>query len=124
MIRFLFFGALGPFLGFLVFIAIGGGFKSHAAESFTILLPFAFLAGVLPALATAVVDRMIAAWGVRSGKRYFLTGLVGYAAAYLLMLENLLEVSPLVSFQFDWGLIGAVPAVICSWVTDKTESDL
>jgi hypothetical protein len=122
MIRFLLFAVLGPFLGFLVLIVLGGGFRSHAAESFTILLPFAFLAGFIPALATAALDRMIEIWGARSLQRYLLVGLVGYGAAYLLMLENLFETSPLVPFRFDWGLIGAVPAMICSWATDKVEN--
>jgi hypothetical protein len=122
MIRFILFAILGPFLGFLVFIVLGGGFKSHTAESFTILLSFAFVAGFLPALATAALDRVIEMRGARSLQRYLLTGLIGYAAAYLLMLENLFEPSPLLPFRFDWGLIGAIPAVICSWATDKAEN--
>lgn len=113
MIRFALFGVLGPFIGLMVAVALGGGFKSHAAESFAIVLPFAFLVGVIPALAAAALDRIFEVWGARSLQRYLLAGLSGYAAAYLLMLENLFETSPL-SFGYDWGLIGAIPAVICS----------
>jgi len=86
-----------------------------------IVLPFALMAGLLPALATAALDRLIEMWGAKSLQRYLLTGLVGYAAAYLLMLENLLEASPLMQFRYDWGLIGAIPAVVCSWITDKVD---
>jgi hypothetical protein len=121
MIRFPLFAFLGPFIGYLVFIVLGGGFRSHAAESFVIVLPFALMAGLLPALATAALDRLIEMWGPESFQRYLLTGLVGYAAAYLLMLGNLLEISPLIQLRYDWGLIGAIPAVICSWITDKVD---
>jgi hypothetical protein len=122
MIRFALFGVLGPFIGLLVAIALGGGFKSNAAESFVIVLPFAFLVGVIPALAAAALDRIFEVWGARSLQRYLLAGLAGYAAAYLLMIENLFETSPLLQFRYDWGLIGAIPAVICSWITDKVEN--
>ena len=121
MIRYPLFAFLGPFVGYLVFIVLGGGFRSHATESFMIVLPFALMAGLLPALATAALDRWIEMWGGKSLQRYLLTGLVGYAAAYLLMLENLLEASPLMQFRYDWGLIGAIPAVVCSWITDKVD---
>jgi hypothetical protein len=121
MIRFPIFAALGPFAGFLIFIVLGGGIKSYAAESFAIVLPFALIAGLLPALVTAALDRLFESWGAKSLQRYLLTGLAGYAAAYLLMLENLLETSPIIQFQYDWGLIGAIPAVICSWINDKVD---
>src|ERR1700738_5087884 len=103
MIRFLIFAALGPFLGFLVLIALVGGFKSHAAESFAIVLPFAFVSGLVPALVTAALDKMIQIWGARSFQRYLLVGLTGYAAAYLLMLENFFETSPLLQFRLALG---------------------
>jgi hypothetical protein len=35
------------------------------------------------------------------------------------MVENLFETTPLISFQYRWGLIGAVPAVICSWLSKR-----
>jgi hypothetical protein len=37
------------------------------------------------------------------------------------MVENYFEIEPLFPFRYDWGLVGAVPAVICSFVTEKLE---
>jgi hypothetical protein len=77
MIRFALFSVLGPLIGFLVFILLGGGFKSHAEESFAILLPFAFLAGFIPALAVAALDRMFESRGATSLQRCLFAGLAG-----------------------------------------------
>jgi hypothetical protein len=74
------------------------------------------VAGFVPAMVTATFDRLFERWGVQQLDRLIRIALVGYAAAYLLMLENLFETAPLISFQYRWGLIGAVPAVICSWL--------
>lgn len=122
MFRFGIFAILGPFLGCLVFIMLGGGFESHAVEVFSLLLPFALVAGFLPAVITAGMERVIENCGIRRLERYLLTGLFGYAAACLLMLENLFEVTPMVPFEFRWGLIGTVPAVICSFIVDRIEN--
>ena len=124
MIRFALFCVLGPLIGFLVFILLGGGFKSHAAESFASLVPSALLAGFIPALVVAALDRMFESWGATSLQRCLLVGFAGYAAAYLLMLENLFETLPLLPFRYDWGLIGAVPAVMCSWISAKVEKSV
>jgi hypothetical protein len=114
--RWAIFGLIGPFVGFLVFIGLGGGFQSHAVESFLIVLPFAMVAGFVPAMVTATFDRLFERLGVQQLDRLFRIALVGYGAAYLLMLENLFETTPLVTFQYRWGLIGVVPAVVCSWL--------
>lgn len=109
---------LGPVLGLLVLIALGGGFRSHAGTAFAVVLPFAILAGFLPALIVAGFDRFLERSGVRSIQRYLGAALCGYVAAYLLMFANLFESSPLVPYELKWGLIGMIPAIICSWVAD------
>ena len=43
MRRWAIFGLIGPFVGFLVFVGLGGGFKSNAVQSFLIVLPFAMV---------------------------------------------------------------------------------
>jgi len=118
--RWAIFGLIGPFVGFLVFVGLAGGFQSHAAQSFLIVLPFAMAAGFVPAMVTATFDRLFERLGVQQLDRLFRIALVGYGAAYLLMLENLFETTPLISFQYRWGLIGAVPAVICSWLNQPS----
>jgi hypothetical protein len=114
--RWAIFGLIGPFVGLLVFIGIAGGFRSHAVEAFLIVLPFAMVAGFVPAMVTATFDRIFEKWGVHPLDRFIRMAVVGYGCAYLLMLENLFETTPLISFDFRWGLIGAIPAALCSWL--------
>lgn len=116
MKRWAIFGLIGPFIGFLVFISLGGGFRSHAVESFLIVLPFAMVAGLAPAMVAAVFDRVFEKWGVGKLDQLIRMAAVGYGAAYFLMLENLFEATPLISFEYRWELIGAIPAVLCSWL--------
>jgi hypothetical protein len=120
MIRFPVFTVLGPLIGYFVFIDLGGGIKGDsAAIIFVMLLPVAWIAGLVPASITAALDRLFERLGARSVQRYLLTGIVGYASAYLFMLENCFEIEPLLPFRYDWGLVGAIPAVICSFMTAR-----
>ena len=122
MIRFPVFTVLGPLAGYFVFIGLAGGFKGDGAGvAFGMLLPVAWIAGLVPALITAALDQLFERHGARSVQRQLLTGIVGYASAYLFMFENYFEVEPLFPFRYDWGLIGAIPAVICSFVTERLE---
>jgi hypothetical protein len=122
MIRFAVFAVIGPLTGYLVFIGLAGGFKGDAAGvAFGMLLPVAWIAGLAPASITAALDKVFEWLGSRSVQRYLLTGIVGYASVYLFMVENYFEIEPLFPFRYDWGLIGAIPAVICSFVAEKLE---
>jgi hypothetical protein len=122
MIRFPVFAVLGPLTGFFVFVGLGGGIKGDSAGIiFGMLLPVAWIAGLVPASITAALDKLFERLGARSIQRYLLTGIAGYASAYLFMLENYFEVEQLFPFRYDWGLVGAIPAVICSFVTEKLE---
>jgi hypothetical protein len=85
------------------------------------LLPAAWIAGLIPASITAALDALFERFGARSVQRYLLTAIVGYATAYLFVLENYFEIEPMFPLRYDWGLVGAVPAVICSFVTAKLE---
>jgi hypothetical protein len=120
MIRFPVFAVLGPFTGYFVFIGLGGGIKGDSAGiTFGMLLPVAWIAGLVPASITAALDQLFERLGARSVQRYLLTAIVGYASAYLFMLENYFEIEPMFPLRYDWGLVGAIPAVICSFVTAK-----
>ena len=122
MRRWAIFALIGPFVGFLVFVGMAGGFRSHAVEAFLIVLPFAMVAGFVPAMVTANFDRLFEKWGVHPLDRFARMAVVGYVCAYLLMLENLFETTPLISFEYRWGLIGAIPAVFCSSLTSLRPS--
>jgi hypothetical protein len=122
MIRFPVFTVLGPLTGYFVFIGLGAGIKGDGAGiNFGMLLPVAWIAGLVPASITAALDQLFERLGARSVQRHLLTGIIGYASAYLFMVENYFEIEPLFPFRYDWGLIGAIPAVICSFVTEKLE---
>ena len=120
MIRLAVFTVLGPLTGYFVFIGLAGGFKGDSTVV-ALLLPVAWIMGIVPALITAALDRLFERHGARSVQRHLLTGIVGYASAYLFMFENYFEIEPLFPFRYDWGLIGAIPAVICSFVAEKLE---
>jgi hypothetical protein len=122
MIRFPVFAVLGPLAGYVVFISLAGGFKGDGAEvAFGMLLPVAWIAGLVPASITAALDMLFERLGARSVQTHLLTGIVGYACAYLFLFENYFETEPMFPFRVDWGLVGAIPAVICSLVTEKLE---
>ena len=116
MWRYEIFGIVGPLTGFLAFMELGGGFGHQSVESFFILLLIAMIAGLVPAVVTAAFDGFFERLGGRKHERYILIALVGYAASYLLALENLFEPTPMVPSNYSWGLIGAIPAVLCSWL--------
>jgi hypothetical protein len=120
MARFPVFMVLGPLSGYFVWLSLAGGVHgNHSGTIFTMLLPVAWIAGLVPASITAALDKLFERLGARSVQRYLLTGIAGYASAYLFMLENYFEIEPLLPFRYDWGLVGAIPAVICSFVTAK-----
>ena len=84
--------------------------KDLGLDTFVIALLFFYLNGLVPALITAAFDakraRGIAMW--------LATGSFGYAAAYV----NIL--APLLLHQPKWVWVGAIPAAICSAITDLT----
>lgn len=93
MIRFPVFAVLGPLAGYFVFIGLGGGIKGDSAGIiFGMLLPVAWIAGLVPASITAALDQLFERLGARSVQRYLLTGIIGYASAYLFMVENYFEI--------------------------------
>jgi hypothetical protein len=122
MIRLAVFTIIGPLIGYFVFIGLAGGLKADSAGvAFGMLVPLAWVSGLVPASITAALDVVFKRLRARSVQRHLLTGMVGYASAYLFMVENYFEIEPLFPFRYDWGLIGAIPAVICSFVTEKLE---
>jgi hypothetical protein len=86
------------------------------------LLPAAWIAGLVPASITAALDKLFDRLGARSFQGYLLTAIAGYASAYLFMLENYIEVEPMFPLRYDWSLVGAIPAVLCSFVTAKLQA--
>ena len=127
MKRVLIFPLLGPPLGMLVFIA-----ERVAAEMlaigeadwriglyFGVLLLFAYLIGIIPALLTCIVD-----WQLdlrRVPYRIGLTALFASVASYP-FLENILSHKYSAGWSATMALTSMIPAAVCSWLSGDAKS--
>jgi len=107
---------VGPLLGLTVILILTARIVVphpgiHISAYF---LAFAYLASLIPAIAAALADLWLAA------KTWQLLGAacVGAIAAVLemLLLHGQVTVLQLLAF----GLSGALPAAVCSWLSDRT----
>jgi hypothetical protein len=129
MKRFLIFAILGPPLGFVTLfwgllgalgLALGEPPAIHAGQ--IVLLPMAYALGLAPALIAAAFDHALARWRVRL--RILWTALFGYATAYLILLTAWMDGSVHGPYLPAFGLVGAVPGAICSWISSWITSRL
>jgi len=122
MTRFLVFAILGPALGFVTLfwvllqafnwlLGAPGTFDPHQI----VLLPAAYMVGIVPALVTAAFDHALARR--RARLRILWTALSGYAAAYLILATAWLDGFVHGAYLLAFGLVGAVPGAICSWLS-------
>ena len=125
MRRVAFFVVLGPFLAWLTF------WLMHVPEVMSRPLPddfgfvFAFLlaayiGGVVPLLAVAGLDELMARNNVQRLARATLCGVIGCAAA-IAVFYYVASGSPseFAKYWFTLGLMGAVSAGVCSWLSGK-----
>ncbi|WP_028135473.1 DUF5413 family protein [Bradyrhizobium japonicum] len=120
MKRFSIFLIVGPILGYVVMLIISDGLKGISvilSDGFVLLLPFAFIFGLVPALIAAVADLVLERSGVASVGRWFTTGVIGYLATYISILGAYFAEHP-PSFDYGLGLTGAVAAMACSWLSE------
>ena len=129
MKRFLVFAALFPPLAFIV--AIWGVLQIlnwALAESSTadyhqlILLPAAYVIVLIPAMITALVDDVLARRNVRY--RILWTALAGYVFIFAPLLAALLMGFVHGPYLMLFGIIGAVPGAICSWLAGGSKLNL
>jgi len=129
MRRFLIFGLLFPPLAFVV--AFWGmlqilnwalGEKSTADYHQLILLPVAYVVVLLPAMLTAAVDNVLAARNIPY--RILRTTLAGYLFIFFPLLAALLTGSVHGPYLLLFGIIGAVPAAICSWLAGRKSAEV
>ena len=130
MTRFLIFAAIAPPLGFVVAFWVMLQISNWLAGSpitFDVaqimMLPTIYLVGLIPALLAGWFDHALARRNVSYG--IALTALFGYAISYL-PLAGVYRVGfahgPEILL---FGLIGAVPSVVCSWLAaDRQAPDL
>lgn len=93
------------------------GISVILSDGFVLLLPFAFIFGLVPALIAAVADLVLERSGVASVGRWFTTGVIGYLATYISILGAYFAEHP-PSFDYGLGLTGAVAAMACSWLSE------
>lgn len=124
MRRFLVFAALFPPLAFVV--AFWGmlqilnwalGENSTADYHQLILLPIAYTVLLLPAMLTAFVDHMLA--GRNVPYRILWTTIAGYMFVFIPLLTAMLTDSIRGLYLLLFGIVGAVPAAICSGLAGK-----
>ena len=115
MKRFLIFLLLVPMLGFLVFLLhnvfagkIVGGFTG-----FVFGLPFAYLLSC--GLRTGFVRQN---WARNESRHICCEGYVASIAMLLLTSALQLQLPQILSF----GIVGAIPAAVCSWLAGTTEN--
>lgn len=122
MKRFFIFLIVGPILGYIILMLQSGGLKSVSVifDGLLLFLPFVLMFGLAPALIAAVGDLMLERHGVVSFRRWFATGVTGYLATYILFLNRLFEPYPVDKINYGMGLVGAVAAVACSWLSERS----
>ena len=125
MKRFLIFALFYPLLtiaGFVLFyVGIVGNFTRSLDVSISFTLSvmaqtfgWIFVAALIPALVLAVVDWFLAG-RARAGTRIAATAVIGYAIALLSAFaawDSSIWLATLAT-----GLMGAVPAALCSWLS-------
>jgi hypothetical protein len=122
--RFLIFALLGPPLGMLTAMWVllpvlnwsqGGAavFDYHEFD----LMPLAYVVGLLPALLAAAFDGVLAKRKVRF--RPIWCALFGFAVGFLPLVGARWVGFLHGSLDASLGLVGAAPAVICSWLSGK-----
>jgi hypothetical protein len=123
--RLVIFGLFGPPLGLLtglgVFWLIGSGGTSPHLGLFVLLQPAAYLLayflGLLPALAVALTDSVLVARGTQ--RRMLWTMLAGGLCSIPSVAAAVGVAGFAQPLSAAWILVGAVPAVLCSWLADR-----
>jgi len=125
MRRVAFFVALGPFLAWLTFwlLQLPEVVTKPLPDNFGFVFAFllaAYIGGFVPLLAAAGVDEVLARNNVQRLVRAVACGAVGYAgavAAFYFAAQG--APSEFAKYWFTLGLMGAVSASVCSWLSGK-----
>ena len=129
MKRYLIFAALGPLLGGFILLFVTtyqSGYWTHTDLSevtklfvgFAKTLQYSYLFGLLPTLMMAAVDDIL--WHIKRVSpvlRMLIVGVLSFFAAELLYGSRGPD-SGILQF-FLYGLVGFIPAVICSWLAHE-----
>ena len=123
MRRLLTFALLGPPLGFVTMFVVGALKSGRLAElsawpALILFMPFAYLLGIAPALVAWVADALLSRV-LRLELRMVSSAVVGYAASALFLYLSSDHATTRGALEF--GIVGAIPALTCSWIADRAQ---
>ena len=117
---------LGPPLGYVVFFwlllpAAGDWSPASYHRMFdyhqVVLLPLAYMVGLLPALLTGLMDVVLTNRNFK--KHVILCTIFGFAISFLPLLLPLGMGFLHGPYVLAFGLVGAIPGGVCSWLAGK-----
>jgi hypothetical protein len=118
--RFAIFALLAPPLGmavgmYVMLPLLNGGFVASTLDWHNIvLLPAAYVIGLIPAMIVGLFDRALAKRLVR--RRVLWTAGFAFAASFIPLLPSVAMGFIQTPWILPFGLIGAVPGALCSWL--------
>jgi hypothetical protein len=121
MRRLLTFALLGPPLG-LITVFVTSALKSGRLAELSawpymiVFMPFAYILGIGPGLAAWVTDASLSRV-LRLEFRMITSAVAGYVAAALFL--YLSSDYPTTRGALEYGIVGAIPALTCSWIADR-----
>jgi uncharacterized membrane protein len=110
------------FWGMLQILTLALGDKSTIEFGQLVLLPLAYTVTLVPAMLTALVDDILAKRKTRY--RILWTAFAGYVFIFLPLGTSILWGSIHGPYLVLFGIIGAVPAAICSWLARHRTVDV
>jgi len=121
MKRLLIFAVLGPPLGLLtgmwgVLPVLNWSLGAPTVFGYhqIVLIPLAYMVGLVPALLAGVFDGILARRNI--DYRVLWCALFGYAMSFIPLLSSLSMGFLHGPFVLIFGLLGAVPGAVCSWI--------
>lgn len=84
-----------------------------------VLIPSAYMVGLVPALLAGVFDGILARRNIRY--RVLWCALFGYAMGFIPLLSSLSKGFLHGPFVLMFGLLGAAPAAVCSWIVGNRQ---
>jgi hypothetical protein len=122
--RFLIFALLGAPLGLVtglwgILPVLNGSLVDPPVVDYhqIVLLPIAYMIGILPALLVGVLDNALARRGV--SRRVLWCALFGFCASFLPLSSAFAMGFLHGPFVLIFGLVGAVPGGVCSWLAGR-----
>jgi hypothetical protein len=126
--RLLLFALLGPPLGmaagFFIIVPLLSGLELPNIDpfGFLVLMPASYIMGLVPALLVGFVDAALADRGINLGTRIAYTAIAGFLLAFLPIAGVIIWGFAQGPYLLLYGIIGAVPAAICSWLSGASKS--